>query len=139
MSSAATFYIVAGLFSFAGMGIVHKFGELLTMVFSATLAATQTCFTGGSLFRTPATVALVAVPFGISCSLALWVFQAGLRHGHISTSWLLINLSSGVPALLSLLVYHDRLTPRQVAATGLAVVALFLLWWDRRQTEPTRS
>ena len=65
--------------------------------------------------------------------MALWLFQRGLRYGRIATSWLLINLSAGVPTVLSVVVYHESLSLRKTLVLLLIVLSLALLWWDRKQ------
>ena len=62
-----------------------------------------------------------------SCS---WL---GIRYGKISTSWLVINLSAAIPAIGSVLIYHERIRPRKIAMVALAVVSVILLWKDKRQ------
>ena len=76
---------------------------------------------------------LIAIPFGAGAALALWLFQRGLRYGRIATSWLLINLSAGVPTVLSVVIYHEPLSTRRISVLLLIVVSLALLWWDRKQ------
>ena len=71
--------------------------------------------------------------FGIFAALALWIFQKGLRFGRIATSWLLINLSSALPTVLSVVIYHEPLGLRKALVLALVVASLLLLWWDRKQ------
>lgn len=82
---------------------------------------------------------LVLVGVGAACgllaSLAILNFQRGVRYGKISTSWLIINLSTALPTILSLIIYHERLSPRRTFGLLLAVVALVVLWLDRRREE----
>jgi drug/metabolite transporter (DMT)-like permease len=136
-------YMLAGLLCFAGMGVTHKMGDrwqcnpvniaLVTMISACvvTLARATTGSVGGFL-DFPYRVALLAVPFGIAAAVALWLFQKGLRLGHIVTSWLLINLSTAIPTILSILIYHEPLSRRKLLTLVLIVASLLLLWWDRR-------
>jgi drug/metabolite transporter (DMT)-like permease len=55
-----------------------------------------------------------------------------LRHGSIATSWLLINLSAGVPTVLSIVFYREAVGWKKALVLVLVVVSLLLLWWDRR-------
>ena len=140
----AYFFIGTGLLCFASMGIVHKLGDRtrgqpLGIALFATLTASLISFLYAVLFQNavvfsiPGRVVLLAIPFGISAALAIWMFQVGLRYGHIATSWLLINLSAGVPAVLSILFYREGLTWKRVGVLGLVILSLLLLWWDRRK------
>lgn len=137
-------FVLLSLLSFAGMGVLHKLGDrlecnslyisLFTMGSSCLITTTMTMLRGGAdLASTPTQVMLVALPFGISAAVALWIFQKGLRFGRIATSWLLINLSSAVPTILSVLIYHEPLSIRKMLVLVLVVASLLLLWWDRRQ------
>ncbi|HZT30872.1 MAG TPA: EamA family transporter [Bryobacteraceae bacterium] len=142
--TAAYWYVLAGLLSFAAMGVIHKLGDhyaasplhiaVITMVSSCVFSLTlATGFAGHSLGRAPLKVSLIALPFGASAALALWMFQSGLRYGRIATSWLLINLSAAIPTVLSVWVYHEPLSRRKAAVLGLVALSLVLLWWDRKQ------
>ena len=137
----------AGLVSFASMGIVHKLGDryraqplgiaMIAMATAALVSLLASLLLQGDALRTmPPKAMLLAVPFGASAALGLWLFQRGLRHGHIATSWLLINLSSGIPTVLSLIVYREALTPRKTLVFLLVILSLLLLWWDRRGQAP---
>jgi EamA domain-containing membrane protein RarD len=141
--SIAYLLMGAGLLSFAGMGIVHKLGDrwnaqplgiaIIAMGTASLISLLASLALQGSAILTiPRLAILIAIPFGMSAAVALWLFQKGLRHGHIATSWLLINLSSGVPTVLSLIVYKEPLTPRKLGVFALVIISLLLLWWDRR-------
>lgn len=146
--SAGYWFMIAALLSFAGMGIAHKLGEslrcqamgiaLVTMLTGCAVSLLRTVVgRGPALSAVPAHVALLAVPFGVSAALAIFLFQKGLRYGRIVTSWLLINLSSAVPTLLSALVYHEPLSARRLITLGLIGISLLLLWWDRARIGDT--
>ena len=133
----------AGLLSFASMGILHKLGDRCkAQPLSIALLAMFTAFVGSfayaalspphSLVTIPVRAVLLALPFGACTAMGLWLFQKGLRFGHIATSWLLINLSSAIPTGLSVIVYREALSPRKILVLCLVVVSLVLLWWDRR-------
>jgi EamA domain-containing membrane protein RarD len=136
--------MLGSLLSFAAMGIVHKLGDrlncsslhiaLFTMLFSCCITTVLTSVRSAhSVAATPGIVIAIAVPFGISAAVALWFFQKGLRYGRIATSWLLINLSSTVPTVLSVVVYKEPLSARKLFTLVLVCVSLLLLWWDRKQ------
>jgi drug/metabolite transporter (DMT)-like permease len=144
MIPIAYLFMAGGLVSFAAMGIIHKLGDRsgahplgLTLIAMGTAAlaslASALLFQGSAMRTVPWVAILIAIPFGASAAMGLWFFQQGLRHGRIATSWLLINLSAGIPTVLSLLFYHEPLTWRKAGVFALVVASLFLLWWDRRE------
>src|SRR5205085_7792278 len=122
--SPGYWYMIAALLCFAGMGVTHKMGDrlkcnplniaMVTMVSACLLTLIRAAIASPMWFQNfPYRIVLVAVPFGISAAVALWLFQKGLRHGHIVTSWLLINLSTAIPTILSTVLYHERLGTRK--------------------------
>jgi drug/metabolite transporter (DMT)-like permease len=137
-------FMLGGLVSFAAMGVIHKLGDrqqcnalniaLFTMATSCVFSLIFTAISQrGSLSSWNFSVPLIAIPFGAAAAVALWLFQRGLRYGRIATSWLLINLSAGVPTVLSVVVYHESLSLRKTLVLLLIVLSLALLWWDRKQ------
>lgn len=137
-------FMLVGLVSFAGMGVVHKLGDryscsalnisLFTMATSCVLSLILAAVSQpASLSSWHPRVPLIALPFGAFAAAALWLFQHGLRYGRIATSWLLINLSAAVPTVLSVVVYHEPLSLRKLSVMILIVISLLLLWWDRKQ------
>jgi drug/metabolite transporter (DMT)-like permease len=136
-------FALSALLSFAALGIIHKVGDrckteplsisLCTMVSAGVLSGVRALATHTLVLHPPPPrILLIALPFGASAALGLWLFQKGLRYGHIATSWLLINLSAGIPTVLSIVFYHEVLGWRKIAVLLLLVVSLLLLWWDRR-------
>jgi drug/metabolite transporter (DMT)-like permease len=87
----------------------------------------------------PGAVSGIALPFGVCASVAILAFQAGIRHGDIATSWLAINLSSGVPTVASILIYHEALDWKRVTALCLIPVSMALLWKDKREADNARG
>ena len=138
-------FMLLGLLSFGMLGILHKLADVkkgrppainallavssLVMVFGFVLFGTV----GGPVV--PRVVALVAIPFGISASVAILAFQAGVKHGHIATSWLAINLSAGIPTVASILIYDEPVSTAKALALALIPVSMFLLWQDKKQQE----
>jgi drug/metabolite transporter (DMT)-like permease len=92
-------------------------------------------FGGAALSGLPPAVIGVGVICGLLASTAILNFQHGVRYGRISTSWLIVNLSTALPAVLSILIYRERLGARRSAGLVLALVALLLLWLERRREE----
>jgi drug/metabolite transporter (DMT)-like permease len=147
-------FVVLGLLSFAAMGIIHKIGDrfqaqplpiaLYALISAGLLSGlrvlgTHAVYTG----FLPHHLLLVALPFGGAAGLALWFFQKGLRYGSIATSWLMINLSAGIPTVLSVLFYREAIGWRKALVLVLILLSLLLLWWDRcsgnRQPAPASS
>ena len=137
-------FMLVALFSFAGMGIIHKVGDryacnplhiaLFTMATACILSLINVAVAQrASLSSWKTAVPLIALPFGACAAAALWLFQRGLRYGRIATSWLLINLSAAMPTVLSVVVYREPLSLRKVGVLLLIMASLVLLWWDRKQ------
>ena len=137
-------FMLGGLVSFAAMGVIHKLGDrqkcnalniaLFTMATSCVFSFIVTAISQkASLSSWNFSVPLIAMPFGAAAAVALWLFQRGLRYGRIATSWLMINLSAGVPTVLSVVVYHESLSLRKILVLLLIALSLGLLWWDRKQ------
>ena len=140
-------FVLVGLLSFAAMGIIHKIGDrvaaqplpiALYAVLSAGLLSGLRVLSTHALATNslPPRILLIAVPFGASAGLGLWFFQKGLRYGSIATSWLLINLSAGVPTVLSIVFYREALGWKKISVLLLVILSLLLLWWDRRGHAP---
>lgn len=140
MHSGKTYLLLAVL-SFSGIGVVAKLADLKNSRPSAInlLLYLSSCLFlvmldvlirghGGS----PAFVKLLALPFGICSAIAILALQTALRYGNISTSWLAINLSAGIPTVGSILLYHEQLNLRKGCALLLIVAALVLLWKDKK-------
>jgi hypothetical protein len=81
----------------------------------------------------------IAIPFGVSASIAILAFQAGIRHGDIATSWLAINLSAGIPTVASIMVYDEPLSLQKIIALVLIPVSMSLLWLDKRASDRRRA
>src|SRR5438270_4961254 len=112
----AYFYTLIALLSFGALGVFHKLADTFhcrPSSVNALLYAWSLVFVAITLmlkpsgWTAPGSVAGLALPFGVSASVAILAFQAGIRHGDIATSWLAINLSSGVPTVASILIYHE--------------------------------
>lgn len=140
-------YALLGLLGFSALGVFHKLADTLncrpapvnallygwSLAFSALLIVLR-----GDELRTPPDVATLAIPFGISASIAILAFQAGIRHGDIATSWLAINLSSGLPTIASILIYHEPVGLQRAVALCLIPASMALLWKDKKDAETRR-
>jgi EamA domain-containing membrane protein RarD len=133
--------------SFSLLGVLHKVADVkqsrpsaitaLLYVWSLVLVLTFVVLRTESGPAAPAAVVTVALPFGVCAAVAILAFQAGVKHGNIATSWLAINLSSGIPTVASIIIYHEQLTPMKAVALSLIPVSMFLLWKDKKDAEQT--
>jgi hypothetical protein len=137
--------MLLALASFSALGIFHKLADVrkcrpsaltaLLYGWSLVFVFLMVTVIQHSSPAAPGRVAVVALPFGISAAAAILAFQAGIRHGNIATSWLAINLSSGIPTLGSILLYGESVRPAKAAALLMIPVAMLLLWKDKQQEE----
>ena len=142
-------YMILSLTCFGTIGLLVKFANLRRCRPSAVYAwAYAWCvafsvgfvmwFRGGH-FNVPAAVYVIAVPFGIMNAIGGIVFMAGVRFGKISTSWLIINLSAAIPAVGSVVLYHEPVNTKKLAVLALAAIAVLLLWKDKQEDEKRRG
>ena len=113
-------YMILSLTCFGFIGIFAKFADSRGCKPSAvyTLAYGWAVLFGvlfvalfrGADFRVPGVVYEIALPFGVASVIGGIVFLAGIRFGKISTSWLIINLSAAIPAVGSIVLYHEQVT-----------------------------
>jgi EamA domain-containing membrane protein RarD len=143
--TAGQIYMLLGLLSFSLLGVMHKVADVKQGRPSAITALlyiwSLALVLGFVLLRTksgpaaPAAVVTVALPFGVCAAVAILAFQAGVKHGNIATSWLAINLSSGIPTVASIVIYDEKLTLVKAVALSLIPVSMFLLWKDKKEAE----
>src|SRR5918995_5465042 len=138
-------YMLLALLSFSMLGVLHKVADVQRSrrtTINGLLASSSLLFVfafvmlgspGGP--AAPASVAGVAIPFGVCAAVAILAFQAGVKHGNIATSWLAINLSSGIPTVASIVIYDEKLTLVKAIALSLIPVSMFLLWKDKKEAE----
>jgi EamA domain-containing membrane protein RarD len=147
--SSGYIFMIAGLLSFSALGVFHKIADVkqcrpaavnaLIYTWSLLFAVGVVMFAQGGSVAAPLPVMAIAIPFGVSASIAILSFQAGIRHGDIATSWLAINLSSGIPTVASILIYGEALTTRKTIALLLIPVSMALLWVDKRRSEQAHN
>ncbi|HVT93381.1 MAG TPA: EamA family transporter [Bryobacteraceae bacterium] len=135
-------FMIAGLLSFGTLGIFHKLADvkdcrpsaLNALIYGWSLVFSVITVT---LMRTgpaaPLPVFWIAIPFGVSASIAILAFQMGIRHGNIATSWLAINLSSAIPTVASIAIYGEPLNTRKTIALLMIPVSIALLWVDKKR------
>jgi EamA domain-containing membrane protein RarD len=141
-------YAFGAMIAFMMLGTLHKAADragcrpsqvnLLLFAWSTLLSFAALLAKGGSPAM-PAQVWYIAIPSGICAATAILLFQIGVRHGKIATSWLIVNLSAGVPVIASLLIYGEQVSARKAVALVTMVAALVLLWLDKRQKEAAAS
>ena len=143
--AAGQIYMLLALLSFSMLGVLHKVADVQRSrptTINGLLASSSLLFVfafvllgspGGP--AAPASVAGVAIPFGVSASVAILAFQAGVKHGNIATSWLAINLSAGIPTVASILIYDEPVNTGKALALALIPISMFLLWKDKKTQE----
>jgi len=140
-------FLLLAVVSFGLLGVMHKvadhrgcrpeganfvlFGGAAFLILSATVFQ----YGWAKALDVPLAGWVVATGCGFLSSLAILNFQHGVRFGKISTSWLIINLSTALPTVLSILIYHETVSMRRALGLVLAVVALLILWLERTREE----
>jgi drug/metabolite transporter (DMT)-like permease len=144
-------FLAVAVLSFGVLGVLHKVADyekcrptaVTGLLFLwAGIVISIICLAGRGFrvaLETPLWICTVAAVCGIFASVAILNFQRGIRFGRISTSWLIINLSTAVPVVLSILIYKEHIKWKRSLGLTLALVALLLLWSDRRAEESALS
>lgn len=101
----------------------------------ATLAMLVRSISLASGLRMPGKAIPVALVFGICAAVAYFAFQTSIKIGKVTVGWLMMNLSAGVPAVVSIWIYRERLTPAKLVAFGLGLVSILCLFWGRKRDE----
>jgi drug/metabolite transporter (DMT)-like permease len=135
-------FLFSSLIGFGLLGIFHKVADhpncrprmvtMLLLFWGAVLTAIYTKFFEAKGLTFPPKVLAIGAAGGLLASLALFSFQASLRFGKISTSWLILNLCTFVPVVLSILIYREQVTTGKAIGLLLVLLAIFLLWWDKK-------
>ncbi len=141
MLTSGHLFLFLGLLSFGVLGVFHKLADVKDAepkALTAVLYLSSLFFVLMSLLTTKhqdpianSRVILTALPFGVAAGVAILAFQAGIRHGNITTSWLVINLSSAIPTILSIVIYKEQVTSIKAIALFLIPIAIGLLWKER--------
>jgi drug/metabolite transporter (DMT)-like permease len=142
-------YMVLSLVSFSLIGIFAKVADTkgcrptpiyaLMYGWALLLSVAFVVSTGHGNLHSPAAVYWIALPFGVASAIAGIAFQIGIRYGKISTSWLVINLSAAIPAVGSLVIYGEPVSPRKIGVLALVALSIFLLWKDKQAEEAKTS
>jgi drug/metabolite transporter (DMT)-like permease len=140
-------YLIMAVVSLGLLGVFHKVADhrrckpeainfVLFLAAAIGMFAVSTWrFGAESVLHVPAVAWVTALVCGFLAAFATLNFQHGIRLGKISTSWLVINLSTALPTVLSIVIYHESVSPRRALGLALAVVALVILWLERAQEE----
>lgn len=137
------FYLLLALTAFGTLGIFHKIADhpqcrpkmtaLLLFFWGGVFTLGYTGIATPEKLHFSDKVLLIGAGTGIIGGLTLFVFQTALRYGKISTSWLIINLTSAVPVLLSIFLFNERLKPAQGLGVLLVFAAIVMLWLDKKR------
>ena len=107
-------HLLLAVISLGMLGVLHKVADhrrcrpqainlILFLCATLVLGLTASLRSGPSaILGLPGRVLAVGAMCGICAGLAILNFQHAVRFGKISTSWLLINLSTAVPTVLSI-------------------------------------
>ncbi len=137
-------YTLLALLSYSTLGLFHKLADVrncrpsaitVLLYFWSLIYLLLGSLGALSAPGSPLTAKLLGIPFGMCSAIAILALQTALRFGNISTSWLAINLSAGVPAVASIVLYHESISLRKTLALLLIVGAMVLLWKDREIEE----
>jgi hypothetical protein len=133
-------YVLLALLSFSSLGILHKVAEvrgcrplpisMLMCAWSMFFLIVIGVIVVGNALSAPGFVAALALPFGVSAGVAILALQTALSFGNIATSWLAVNLSAGLPTLLSIVLYREEVRWWKVLALLLMALSMVLLWKD---------
>jgi drug/metabolite transporter (DMT)-like permease len=139
------FFMMGGLVAFSIMGVLHKLAEvwhcrprminMLLFGWSTAFVCAFVLLSPGIDPHIPARVVTIALPSGLGAAIAILSFQAGIQYGKIATSWLIINLSTGLPTAASIFLYHERVDARKLVALGCMLASILLLWKDKKSQE----
>jgi drug/metabolite transporter (DMT)-like permease len=135
--------LILGLVAFGMLGIFHKVADhpqcrpkmtaVILLFWGGVLTTLYTAFNSkgmGLVF--PPRVLLIGSCGGIIAALALFIFQTGLKYGKISTSWLIINLATSIPILLSIFLFNEKINLGKILGILLVLAAVIMLWMDKK-------
>src|SRR6185437_9866860 len=136
-------FLLLAMTAFGTLGIFHKIADhpncrpkmtaLLLFFWGGVFAFIYTTSFDSKGLHFPERVVVIGSCTGAIAALALFIFQTALRYGKISTSWLIINLTSAVPVLVSIVLFNEKLNAAKSIGIVLVFVAIVLLWLDKRR------
>ncbi len=130
-----------GTLSFGLLGCTSKFAERkncqasVLVVFLCGWAALVMLVRSAGLpspLSLPWRAVALAVACGVCASLAYYAFQFSIGFGKVAVAWLMMNISSAVPAVASVFVYGEKVTRLKIFALGLALLSLYLIYRGRK-------
>jgi len=129
-------FCLMGAVFFGALGCVSKLAERRNcnppaLVVCAFLWATPIMLLRASLggdFSLPWKAVWVALACGICAAVAYLAFQVSIRSGKVTVAWLMMNLSAGVPAVVSIWLYKEELSFLKLSSLGLVLISLVLLF-----------
>jgi drug/metabolite transporter (DMT)-like permease len=139
--NAGILFCILGAVSFGLLGCASKMAErrqcnssavVLWMICWAALFMLGRTLTQSPRVHIGWPVIALAFGFGICAVIAYLAFQISIGVGKVTVGWLFMNLSAGVPALVSIWIYGEKLTLLKLIAFGLAMVSLFCLFQGNR-------
>lgn len=140
-------FLAAAIVCLGMLGVLHKVADhrqcrpqainLFLFSWATALMASTAAIVSGppNMFTSQGKIVMIAGVCGSCAGIAILNFQHSMRFGKISTSWLIINLSTSIPTIFSIVLYHERVTLKRSLSLILAVAALILLAVDRRKEE----
>jgi drug/metabolite transporter (DMT)-like permease len=69
---------------------------------------------------------------GICAAVSYFAFQTSIKIGQVTVGWLMMNVSAGVPAAVSIWVYKEKMTPTKILAFALGLVSVLCLFGGQR-------
>jgi Predicted membrane protein (DUF2254) len=116
---AVVLVCVLGTLSFGLLTCVAKVAQrkkcnssaLVVWLFGwATLAMFGRSLTMSHPAHVTTSVTAIAIVFGICAAVGYLAVQVSIAVGRVTVGWLMMNLSSGIPALVSIWLYAEKLT-----------------------------
>ena len=134
--------LLTGLLAFGMLGIFHKIADhpacrpkmiaVILLFWGGVMTTIYTAAANSKGLIFPQKVLLIGIGGGTMASLALFAFQTGLKFGKISTSWLILNLATSIPILLSIFIFGERVSIGKIAGILLVLAAVVMMWMDKR-------
>ena len=81
--------------------------------------------------QVPIKVYVIAVILGTCGAVASLAFQLSISIGKVTVGWMMMNLSASVPVVVSIWLYHEKLTMLKVGALGLVLVSVLFMCWGQ--------
>lgn len=140
-----------GALCFGLLGCASKFAErrncqasvLVVLLFTwATLVMLLRAGGVRPVLSLPPRAIAVAVACGICAAVAYYAFQSSIGVGKLSVAWLMMNVSSAIPAVVAIFAYNESVSPVKLLALALVLVSLLLIFRGRQmemQTEAGRT